>query len=141
MEYLHCFFVVKNENESALIVGSKFTPFLRWRWMIQFGCTADNMSTISAKQLLQRHTKTKCHNRTNKQEGNKNSRIILLPQCTLGNHETVRLKSFSNLPRSLMLLYLTILIPLEGKFIIHKRIAKARPQTPPTFLRKRNLLR
>ena len=26
-KYLHCFFVVINENESALIIGSKLNPF------------------------------------------------------------------------------------------------------------------
>ena len=28
-KYLHCFFVVINENESALIIGSKLNPFFR----------------------------------------------------------------------------------------------------------------
>ena len=51
--HLHCFFVVMNANESALIIGSKLNPFScddEWynlNWSLKERCTTDDISIVS----------------------------------------------------------------------------------------------
>ena len=51
IKYLHCFVVI-NENESALIIGSKLNPFFcdddDTNLSPKERCTTDDMSTVSA---------------------------------------------------------------------------------------------
>ena len=52
IKYLQCLFFVINENESALIIGSKLNPPVTTsdtNWSLKERCKTDDMSTVSSR--------------------------------------------------------------------------------------------